>query len=129
MAKHNEIGRIGEELSRTFLMKQGFSILETNYRTRYGEVDIVAQKDSKIRFVEVKTIKVRGADNLKSLLVRPEDHLTREKWRHITICAEAYLKNRNVPHVTLWQMDLACVYLDVEKKEGRVVLMENIHKE
>ena len=59
MAEHNEIGNIGENLTRAFLMKHGFDVLETNYRGKYGEIDIVAKKDSKIRFVEVKTIEGR----------------------------------------------------------------------
>ena len=46
MAEHNEIGKIGENLATTFLMKQGFAILERNYRVKVGEIDIIAQKDN-----------------------------------------------------------------------------------
>ncbi len=129
MAEHNEIGKIGENITKTFLMKHGFQVLETNYRNKYGEIDIIAKKDSKIRFVEVKTIKVRGVGNTKSLNVLPMDNLTEAKWRHLTISAEGYLKHRGVTHETRWQIDLACVYLDTEIRQGRVVLMENILKE
>jgi putative endonuclease len=129
MAEHNTIGKLGEEVAKTFLMKHGFTILDTNYSLKYGEIDIIAQKDKKIRFVEVKTVKVRGLSEIHRLRVHPEENLTLKKWRHLKVSVESYLKHKNVPHVTLWQIDLACVYLDTENKEGRVVLMENIHKE
>lgn len=129
MAEHNEIGKIGENIAKSFLMKHGFTIIESNYRTKYGELDIVAKKDRKLRIVEVKSIKVRDMDAVQSLPVRPEDNLTGEKWRKIAISSEIYLRNTGVTHGTPWQIDLACVYVDTEKREGKVVLMENIHKE
>lgn len=129
MSEHNEIGKIGENLAKTFLMKHGFKVLESNYQGRYGEIDIVAKKDTKLRFVEVKTIKVRGIEGVRTLKIVPTDNLTADKWRHLVISAERYLKHRAVTHETLWQIDLACVYLDTETRQGRVVLMENLHKE
>ena len=129
MAEHNDLGKIGENITKTFLVKHGFSILETNYRTRYGELDIVAKKDKKLHFVEVKSIKVRDFANLENLKVRPEDNLTGEKWSKFVISAETYLRHRNVTQETLWQIDLACVYINTETRGGKVVLMENIHKE
>ncbi len=127
MAEHNEIGKIGENITKTFLMKHGFTIVETNYRTRYGEIDLIAKKDKRLRFVEVKSIKVRDFFHLEKLSVRPEDNLTKDKWGKLVISTETYLRHRNVPHGTLWQIDLACVYVNIEIREGRVVFMENIY--
>ncbi len=129
MAEHNELGKTGESVAKTFLMKHGFIIIEVNYRTKYGELDIVAKKDNRLRFVEVKSVKVRNIHDVHNLSVQPEDNLTQKKWFRFSISVENYLKHRNIPPETLWQIDLACVYLDTEKREGRVVLMENIHKE
>lgn len=129
MAEHNEIGRIGENITKTFLMKHGFSVHESNYRTRFGEIDIVAEKDNKLRFVEVKSIKVHDLDSWKDPTVQPEDNLTRSKWDKFVTTVEIYLKNRGVAHETRWQIDLACVYIDTDRREGRVVLKENVHKE
>ena len=129
MAEHNEIGKIGENITKTFLMKHGFSVLETNYRTSYGEIDIIAEKDSKIRFIEVKSVKVRDFLNINKLSVVPEDNLTRAKWSKIAISVETYLRHKNVPHETKWQIDLACVYINTETREGKVILKENVHKE
>jgi putative endonuclease len=126
MAEHNEIGKIGENIAQTFLVKHGFSIVITNYRTRYGEIDIIAKKDNKIRFVEVKSIKVRDFSNFDKLSVRPEDNLTGEKWGKLVISIETYLKSLDE---TSWQVDLACVYVNTEIRQGKVILLENIHKE
>jgi putative endonuclease len=129
MAEHNEIGKIGENLAKTFLMKQGFSIVEQNYRILQGEIDIIAKKDNILRFIEVKSIKVRGFDTLEKLIVRPEDNLTFSKWSKILTTIQVYLKHRDVSHETKYQVDLACVYVDTEMRQGRVKLVQNVHKE
>lgn len=129
MAEHNEIGKIGEKISKAFLMKHSFTVHETNYRTKFGEIDIVAEKEGILRFVEVKTVKVRDVDAWQNLKIAPEDNLTAAKWSRCVTSIEIYLKNKGVPHETRWQVDLACVYLDTEKRKGRVVLKQNIHRE
>ena len=55
MAQHNDLGKEGEELAARFLTKQGYVILEKNYRFQKAEIDIIAQKDDVICAVEVKT--------------------------------------------------------------------------
>lgn len=135
MAEHNEIGKIGESITKRFLMKHGFTVLATNYRTRFGEIDIIAKKDNKLRFIEVKSVKVRDVNNLSNLAIQPEDNLTHDKWNKLSISVEIYLRHANVTpasagrHGTPWQMDLACVYIHPEIREGRVVFLENILKE
>lgn len=61
--------------------------------------------------------------------VKPTDNLTFDKWSKIEISVENYLKHKGVTHGTAYQIDLACVYIQPENREGKVVLMENIHKE
>ncbi len=129
MAEHNEIGKIGEKITKEFLMKQGFFVIEQNYASKYGELDIITRKDNVLHFVEVKSIKVRDCNHIDGLSVSPEDNLTFAKWSKILITVEMYLKHRSVPHETKYQIDLACVYIDTEKREGRVKLLQNIHKE
>lgn len=129
MAEHTEIGKIGEKIAKTFLMKHGFSVLETNYRTKFGEIDIVAKKDSKLRFIEVKSVKVRDFSDISSLSVTPEDNMTKDKWLKCIISIETYLKHRSVTQETPWQVDLACVYINTEIRQGKVKLLENIQRE
>ena len=129
MAEHNEIGKIGENIAKTFLMKQGFDIIEQNYRILQGELDIVAKKDNVLIFVEVKSVKVRDCTQIENLTIAPEDNLTFAKWSKLLLAVEIYKNHRGVPHETPHQIDLACVYIDTEKKQGRVKLVQNVHKE
>lgn len=129
MAEHNEIGKIGENIARTFLMKHGFSIESTNFRTKYGEIDIIAKKDNRYRFLEVKSVKVTSFSTIKNLSVRPEDNLTINKWKRILISVEIYLNSLAKNQEILWQIDLICVYINMETREGKAILIENIHKE
>jgi putative endonuclease len=55
MAAHNELGKIGEELAVDFLSEKGYEILETNWTFQKAEVDIIAQKDTILAVIEVKT--------------------------------------------------------------------------
>ena len=55
MAEHNDLGKLGEELSVEFLQKKGYDILETNWTFQKAEIDIIAQKENILVVVEVKT--------------------------------------------------------------------------
>ncbi|WP_372793736.1 YraN family protein [Lutibacter sp.] len=55
MATHNELGEKGEELAVEFLQKNGYQILERNWRFKKAEVDIISQKNDVLAVVEVKT--------------------------------------------------------------------------
>ena len=55
MADHNELGKQGEALAVEFLQQKGYEILETNWTFQKAEIDIIAQKDSVLAIVEVKT--------------------------------------------------------------------------
>lgn len=55
MARHNELGKIGEEMAVRYLDEQGYIILERNCRLHHWEMDIVALKGDTIAFIEVKT--------------------------------------------------------------------------
>lgn len=55
MAEHNELGKLGEELAVGFLEKNGYKIIETNWRFQKAEIDIIAQKENTLAIVEVKS--------------------------------------------------------------------------
>lgn len=129
MAEHTEIGKIGENLAVSFLMKLGFSVLSRNWRMRQGELDIIAKKDEIIHFVEVKTIKVNSLSHTDNAPIQPEDNLTLEKWEKLLLTKDSYLMSIGLSSLVPHQMDLACVYLDMNKREGRVKVMYNVTKE
>jgi putative endonuclease len=55
MAKHNELGKKGEQLAVDFLLLKGYDIIERNYRFDKAEVDIIAQQKDVLAIIEVKT--------------------------------------------------------------------------
>ena len=55
MAKHNELGKQGEEQAVDFLQKNGYEILETNWIFQKAEIDIIARKEDTLAIIEVKT--------------------------------------------------------------------------
>jgi putative endonuclease len=55
MARHNELGKKGEQLAVNHLLEQGYDIIERNYRFERAEVDIIAQKKDTLAIIEVKT--------------------------------------------------------------------------
>lgn len=54
-------GRAYEERARSFLKEKGFEIIESNFYSRFGEIDIIAKKGSVLHFIEVKGGEPRGA--------------------------------------------------------------------
>ena len=52
--KQVRTGAVGEDIACTFLQRKGFKIIEKNYRKPWGEIDIIAEKNGEVRFMEVK---------------------------------------------------------------------------
>ncbi len=74
-----ELGRVGEQIAADHLVHRGFRIVERNYRTRWGELDIVASDGRTLVFCEVKTrVTPRaGRDPLESVHQRKQIQLRR----------------------------------------------------
>ena len=86
-ARHR-LGALGERLAAEHLLRRGFRILERNYRTRWGELDIVAYDGHTLAFCEVKTRKLgpRGG--------APFDALRTIKQRRVRNMAGSWLRER-----------------------------------
>jgi putative endonuclease len=80
-----KIGEKGESIAERHLKKKGYKILERNYRTKLGEIDIIAKENKTIVFVEVKT---RRSWQFGS----PKGAVTPAKQRKISMVALQYLK-------------------------------------
>lgn len=81
----NSRGAPGEDAAAVFLQSIGYRLLERNYRCRHGEIDIVAEQDKTLCFVEVKS---------RSSLAfgPPSESVGRSKQRHIIRTAQHYLQ-------------------------------------
>lgn len=84
--KRKELGKAGEEIAAQYLTSRGYRILTRNYYTRYGELDIVCQKDRSLVFVEVKT---RRSVQFGT----PEESITPRKIEHLKKAAMLYMNN------------------------------------
>lgn len=83
--RRQKFGEQGEALAVRRLKKAGYQIIETNYRTRLGEIDIIAKENDTIVFVEVKS---RRSVHFGS----PKQAVTLQKQRKISMVALYYLK-------------------------------------
>ena len=88
MLTKKEIGILGENAAANLLIEKGYTILERNYRINHLEVDIIAQKDDTIAFVEVKT---RSED----FIVSPLDAVNYRKQNLIVNAADGYMRHFN----------------------------------
>ncbi len=86
------LGREGEDLAARFLMKQGYRVLERNYSTRSGEIDLIALHEGAVVFVEVKT---RTSDAFGA----PELAVTPRKQKRMVKAALAYIKYKKLHQV------------------------------
>jgi len=100
------LGQIGEDLAEEYLKKGGYKILKRNYKTPFGEIDIIAKKNNKIIFFEVKT--------LKSKEIAPEDQMTERKKSHILKTVQFYINSKNIDFD--WQIDLIAINFLNESK-------------
>ena len=83
--KRQKFGEKGEEIAVRHLKKEGYKIIETNYRTKLGEIDIIAQDKDTIVFAEVKTRRSVQFGN-------PKQAVTIQKQKKISMVALCYLK-------------------------------------
>ena len=107
-----DIGRLGENLAADYLKKQGFIIVETNYRCPTGEIDIIAQQEDCLVFIEVRTKTGAGYGS-------PEESLTDPKKKHMIDSAYTYLEKKNKLQSN-WRIDFIAVELDHNNKPSRI---------
>lgn len=121
--KKRKIGDIGEALAARFLVKQGYQIIERNYLRKWGEIDIVAQNKEVLHFVEVKSLTWKPSFQVSYL---PEDAVRAWKKQRMGRAIRTYLLDRKISDETDFQIDIAAVFLDFERKKARIRMLENI---
>ncbi len=114
--KQQKRGRRGEILACMYLIKQGFAISERNYTQKSGEIDIIAFKDGKIHFCEVKTVS-------REISIRPEENMHKTKKRALRRLIGHYIGTHKVDS---WQCDLVCVYLNDTERKARIKIISDI---
>jgi len=89
MSEHNEIGKLGEKAALEYLIKKGYKIHEVNWRYNFKEVDIIAQQNDKMVFVEVKT-------RATTAFELPQEAVTPKKMKNLVYAADVYLRLNNI---------------------------------
>lgn len=116
--KKQESGKLGEQLACNDLKKKGYRIIETNYRCRQGEIDIVAHQGNSLVFIEVRT-------RTGNAYGTPEESITAQKKQHLVSTAMAYL-NSHQGLTENWRIDFVAVELDPRiNKATRIEIIEN----
>lgn len=118
-------GRIGENVACQFLEKRGFSIVERNYRKKWGEIDIVAQKDDVLHFVEVKATKsdvLTDGDGG----YRPEENVRSWKMKRMSRAVRTYLAERQIDEDREFEVDVLAIRLDFEHKKAKIRMISNV---
>ena len=118
MKKFNlKTGRIGEQLAKEYLLKNNYEIIDENYKTKYGEIDLIFEKNNQLVFVEVRTKK-------NETFGSPEESLDKKKLRKILLNAKSYIS------IKKWQkesrIDAICIVLNNNNSINRLNHYENI---
>ena len=104
MSRRQALGTRGEELAAAFLTRAGLEVVARNYRSRLGEIDLVARDGDELVFVEVKA-RVGGVETA------PDAAVSAAKLERLGRLAERYLADVGTPEQP-WRVDVVAVVLD-----------------
>lgn len=118
MSTTREAGDRGEAMAAEYLRENGYEILASQFRCRFGEIDLIAEKDGVLLFVEVKL-----RTNLQ--YGAPREYVTVKKQEKLRAAALLYLSERELDVPA--RFDVAEVYTDVRRSAGktRIAYIEN----
>ena len=119
------LGDFGEKIACYYLEKKGYKILDRNYSKEWsavskGEVDIVAEKDRLISFIEVKTIAPACGGGYF-----PEDKVNFQKQRKLIKLAQNWLSEKKLPLESKWQIDVISIKVDLTTMKAKIRHFEN----
>lgn len=117
MNPRQQTGRLGEQLAKSHLESNGYKILQANYRASGGEIDLIAEKEGEIIFVEVKTR--RGLAHGS-----PEEAITPRKQQHIIAAAQEYLQTTGNEERN-WRVDVVAIELGRSDNVLRLEIIQN----
>ena len=86
----------------------------------------MTEKGNTLHFVEVKSVSRELGEGAPVGQIRPEENMHEGKFRRLHRAIQTYLLEKKVGEEKLWQIDLACVYIDFKNKKAKVELLENI---
>ena len=100
-------GDFGEEMACKYIKKNGYKLLEKNFRTKFGEVDLIGIDDDTICFIEVKARSSSDYGN-------PEEFVTKRKQKRLWKTASIYI-NKKTHELENYRFDVISVDLENEE--------------
>jgi len=115
-----KLGDLGEKIAVDYLKKQGYQILERNFKKPWGEIDIIAQNNQALIFIEVKTRIL-----LQKESPYPEESVGSLKQQKLIRTAQSYLSERKHPPETNWQIDVIAIELNEQTRKANLKHIKN----
>jgi putative endonuclease len=106
MASHNDLGKLGEDLAVEYLIKDGYEILERNWKFQKAEIDIIALKDNILAIIEVKT-------RSSITFGLPQDFVKPKKIRLLLAAVNAFVSEKDI----LYEVRLDIIAIFKDKKQ------------
>lgn len=116
MAHHNLTGHLGEEMAVKYLLVNGYTILHRNWKHKNWETDIIASKNNKLHFIEVKTRRT-------TTFGHPEEDVSKKKVKNLMGAAEEFLLL--YPNWKLIQFDILSITME-KNKQPEFFLIEDV---
>lgn len=113
---NHQTGKIAEDFASDHLKRKGYSIIERNFHSRFGEIDIIAKKNDTLIFVEVKA--KTGND-----FGTPEEMINSKKISKVRRMAEIYLNGNS----SLCRIDIVAIVFNSQHKLLRLTHYENVY--
>ncbi|MBI2064859.1 MAG: YraN family protein [Candidatus Yanofskybacteria bacterium] len=120
MTIKSEFGNWAEDRVAQYLITKGYEVIENNYRKSWGEIDIIAEKEGILVFVEVKASK----DDIIGF--EPENRVSPEKLRRLMRAIQTYLAAKKYDSDQEWQIDVVALTLDQNRGVAKIKHFKNI---
>lgn len=114
------LGRFGEIIVENYLSGYGYAVISRNFKTHYGEIDLIAQKGDEILFCEVKTR--TGSD-----FGYPEEAVDRRKVSHLLSAVNYYLQSEQWDR--FWRLDVISVEINKARKTAKIKWFKNVSED
>jgi putative endonuclease len=115
--KRSKTGQIGESIAKKFLQKKGYKIIFQNFRTKYSEIDLIAEKKDMLVFIEVRT---KTSEQFGS----PEQTINKKKISRLIRAAQSYASNHK--YLGSLRIDAVCVVFNPDYTLKRIAHYESI---
>ena len=127
--RHNKvIGNQGELITANHLKRKGFTLIEMNYLRKWGEIDVIVEKDHKIHFVEVKTVSYETKAYLERAVAsgtwRPEENVHAFKIKKLSRAIESWIADNK--WTGDWQIDVAAVRVVPRETYATIKIIDNV---